>query len=166
MGRYEDVALKLIPQELLDKLEYRDGELYWLESRGKVKSGGLAGYITPHGRKAVFFNKVLYYSHRIIYTMTHGCCPDILDHINGDRLDNRVENLRPATTTQNHQNRRAHTKNNTGHKNIYFRRDKYEVAFNVNGKRMNFGTYFDIDYAIFVATAMRHKYHGKFARHK
>ena len=41
---------------------------------------------------------------------------------------------------------------------------KWVVRINVNGKRKSFGTYNDIDYAKFVADAMRHKYHGNVAR--
>lgn len=46
-----------------------------------------------------------HYLHRVIYEMAHGFCPKIVDHINGDRSDNRLENLRPASKSLNNRNR-------------------------------------------------------------
>jgi hypothetical protein len=44
------------------------------------------------------------YLHRFVWSLKHGSCPAMLDHINRDRADNRVENLRPATRSMNNRN--------------------------------------------------------------
>ena len=46
--------------------------------------------------------------HRFVWSLAHGSCPRILDHINGVRWDCRLSNLRPATSSLNARNRRVH----------------------------------------------------------
>lgn len=55
----------------------------------------------------------LFLCHRVAWLYVHGEWPGIIDHINGDRLDNRIANLRPATHSQNMQNRRGPNVGNT-----------------------------------------------------
>jgi hypothetical protein len=83
-----------------DLFKYKDGNLYWKNRPDMAKNwnnrfaGAKAGSETG-GYINVGINKVLYRLHRIIYEMFHGAIPDkmTIDHINGDTLDNRIENL-------------------------------------------------------------------------
>jgi hypothetical protein len=58
------------------------------------------------------------YAHRIVFAMHRGRWPSAVDHVNGDRLDNRIENLREADCTQNNANRSAQVNNMAGFKGV------------------------------------------------
>jgi hypothetical protein len=73
------------------------------------KSGDLAGTKRTDGYIRVKFQKRFYFAHRLIYFIETGEQPDYIDHINGDRSNNRISNLRAATNSENmcnHQRRR------------------------------------------------------------
>ena len=58
--------------------------------------------------------------HRVVWELAHGECPKYLDHINRDKTDNRLANLRPATHADNHQNRPAPASNTSGVKGLSY----------------------------------------------
>jgi hypothetical protein len=115
-------------------LSYKDGRLYWKKNfKGRVKMGDIAGYELPSGYRTVWINSKQYYEHRIIWIMHHGDIPVGLeiDHINLTRNDNRIENLRVVSRSENMRH--------TTSRNIYFRSSrtkKYEAYLNINNKRI------------------------------
>lgn len=79
------------------------------------------------------------YAHQVIWELVNGPIPDgmQIDHINGDGLDNRPENLRLATRTQNMYNRRANKGTKHGlPKGIIMNYGKYTARVTVEGKRL------------------------------
>ncbi|NHE79838.1 HNH endonuclease [Klebsiella michiganensis] len=60
--------------------------------------------------------------HRIIWVLKYGEIPStlVVDHIDGDKLNNRITNLRLCTQNQNTRNRRIHSNNAAGLKGVYF----------------------------------------------
>ena len=92
---------------------------------------------------------------------------EIIDHINGDRYDNHIENLREANTYQNRQNSRIYSTSKSGVKNVYWHQvmNKWCVSFTINYKRKIFGYYDDLEEAKQIATSMRDKYFKDFANH-
>jgi hypothetical protein len=155
-------------KQVKDLFEYRDGELYWIVSLAhKIKIGDMAGSINNTGYRRVGVNNKDYLNHRLIFLMFHGYLPQYIDHIDGNLLNNRIENLRSATKSENSQNTRKRIDNSSGVKNVtWLKRDKkWRVELNVNGNRKNFGHYYDIEVAKFIAETMRYKYHGAFANH-
>jgi hypothetical protein len=101
--------------------EYKDGMLFWRSDsvRGKIKAGDRAGYVDTDGYRVVGISGVYYKEHRVIWRMQHSrsVMPAILDHIDGDRSNNKVENLRVATEAENMRNKRPSRKRNPQRKN-------------------------------------------------
>jgi hypothetical protein len=96
-------------EELLVLFTHREGTLYWNHDRSnKVKQGDIAGTLTSVGYNRVTINKEHYAAHRLIWVIHNGSIPVgfVVDHINGIRNDDRIENLRLATLSQNQQNRK------------------------------------------------------------
>lgn len=156
----------MITQELLNELfEYKDGNLYWKNHKYKLLNGKKAGSIQGNGyiRVRIFGNP--YKAHRLIFLMKYGYLPKEVDHINNNRSDNRIENLRAATKSQNRQNSLISKSNKSGVKGVCWDKtnNKWKVTMFVNNKQKYFGHYNDIDYAKFVADAMRYKYHKEFS---
>ncbi|WP_220386166.1 HNH endonuclease signature motif containing protein, partial [Klebsiella pneumoniae] len=69
------------------------------KSRGRVKSGSVCGYKRKDGYIRVKVDGALVMAHRIVWKMLHGDEPSFIDHINGDRSDNRPKNLRAVTSS-------------------------------------------------------------------
>lgn len=87
----------------------------------------------------------LYLAHRVIWLMVHKAWPeDQIDHINGDRADNRIKNLRAVTNRQNCKNQCARSDNSTGVTGVYwFKRDsRWVSSITSDGKTVHLG-YFD-----------------------
>jgi hypothetical protein len=161
------MAEQIITQEYLQSIfVYKDGELFWNVKRSGIQKGDMAGCIDSKGYKRIRLNGKKILNHRIIFMIHHGYLPEMLDHINLNRLDNRIENLREANRIQNGQNRIL--KNNTsGYKNVYWHNQtkKWCVRITSNKKDINCGLFNDLDLAGLVASEARNKYHGEFARH-
>ena len=105
--------------------------------------------------------------HRIIFLLEHGYLPEIVDHIDGNRTNNKIENLRAATKTENNRNSKKRKDNTSGYKNVnwHSQKQKWQVRLLINGKSTSFGLYDDLEFAELVAIEARNKYHGNFARH-
>jgi HNH endonuclease len=157
----------LTQQVVKEHFEYKDGFLYWKKcnsnrvSPGKrVDSFDSKGYI-----QTMLFGK-RQRAHRLIYLYHHGVLPKFIDHIDGNRANNKIENLRPATASENQHNRKARTTNKIGIKNIsWSTRDKvWTVGLNVNGTCVFKKSFQDLELAELVAQEVRDKYHKTFAR--
>lgn len=102
--------------------------------------------------------------HRIIMGAKHG---DIIDHINGNKLDNRKENLRFCTARENSQNLEHNHK--VGYKGVYRQYNKcggcyYIVKITVHGKTINLGKFSSQTEAGKTYDKAAKKYFGEFAR--
>ena len=119
----------MITQERLHEMfEYRDGTLYRKKSLGRSKTGDKAGFVTNKGYIYINIDKKCIAAHRLIWVMQHGVFPELIDHIDGDRLNNCIENLRLADRFGNAQNKRMHKNNTSGVKGVYWKRDKNKWA--------------------------------------
>jgi len=160
---------KLITKEKLNEIFfYDDGVLYWKQKvSDKVLVGNPVGCIRK-GYLGTKINKIDYRNHRLIFMMHHGYLPKIVDHIDGNTLNNKIENLREATFSGNSCNSRKHKTNTSGKKGVVWKkeRDKFKVELWVKGKPKFFGYYKDFELACLVSDEARSKYHKEFARYE
>ena len=103
------------------------------------------------------------YLHQILLDTT---CDTEIDHINGDKMDNRRCNLRFATHAQNNQNKGLRRDSTTGYKGVCFdkRSGKYIAYINANGKRTYLGYFDDKLSAAYAYDAAALQMHGDYAR--
>ena len=159
--------MEITQNQVKELFEYRDGELFWRVSQGRSKIGNKTGTLNSDGYLHTIISKKAYKNHRIIFLMFHGYLPKFIDHIDGNRSNNIINNLREATRAQNTCNAKTPSTNTSGVKGVcWSKRDrKWLVQLCVEGKKKYFGCYHDIKVAKFIVETMRHKYHKEFARH-
>lgn len=127
--------------------------------RGNVKAGNQSGGLDSHGYLRLGLNRKEHSIHRIAFLMYYGYLPKMIDHINGDKLDNRIDNLRGCTCSQNNRNKKA-----TG-KSIYVGvgwskvSNMWRSRITVNGIRLHLGL-FDDEYIAHQAYLSAAKKHG------
>lgn len=93
----------------------------------------------------------LYYAQRVIWALETGAWPiDQLDHINHDRIDNRMENLREVSNAENQRNRPMQSNNKSGYTGVSWDKatEKWKAQISVDGKKINLGGFFYIGDAI------------------
>ena len=158
----------MVTKELLNELfEYKNGILYSKVDRYKtaIKKGNVVGSISNQGYLRTCINYKSYKLHRLIFMMFYGYMPVEIDHVNGNKTDNRIENLREVSHSQNEWNKSKTVRNTTGIKNITFENGKWRVRVGANNKTINVGIFDNLELAELVAQEARSKYHGNFANH-
>jgi hypothetical protein len=121
------------------------GEFYWRIARGHANPGDIAGNDTAKGYRSIGLNGRQYLVHRVVWFFEKGEWPKgSLDHINGIKHDNRIENLREATRSQNGANRGKEARNTSGFKGVswYKQNKRWMAHIKFNGKCLCLG-YFD-----------------------
>lgn len=99
-------------ERLNQLLVYRDGMLFWRVDRrgGKAKAGDRAGSLKKNGRRAIGIDGKQFLEHQIVWMLAlqaelpvqnEDGYELVLDHIDGDALNNRIENLKPITNSEN-----------------------------------------------------------------
>lgn len=155
-------------KRLKDLLSYdpETGIFRWVKrTSNRVNIGDIAGEIDDHGHRGIRIDSYRYRAHRLAWLWVYGRLPadDLqIDHINGERDDNRIVNLREVTGSINQQNRRGASKNSTtGVLGVHPTKNGYRVRLKVNGKELVCG-YFRKDQfeeAKAFALEMKRKHH-------
>ena len=152
------------PAKLHSLFDYKDGVLTWKQGR---KKGRVAGSLKPTGYTVVEINNNNIMAHRLVWMMHNGSFEGFIDHIDGNRSNNKIENLRLATVLQNSWNRKNNSNNRTGVKGVHQIKatNKYQARICIGNKRLVLGSFEDLELAELVVMEARDKYHGKFANH-
>ena len=150
--------------DLKNLVNYADGQLLAKINSKQRKAGKALGTLTPKGYLLARVQGQLHRVHRLVFLYHHGYMPIQVDHIDGNRINNKIENLREATSAQNNQNRMA-----TGDSKIkgvvwHKQSKKWVASICVNRKSVHLGSFGKIEDAAQVATDARKKLHGEFAR--
>jgi len=148
-----------LTKEFLDSFfEYRDGDLYWKPEKAGTIDG--SGYWQT-GIKGRYFK-----NHRLIFLMHHGYLPNVIDHIDGNKTNNKIENLREATRSQNNCNTKISSKNTSGIKGVSWveKFKKWRARIYVEKKMYHLGYFEDFEDAVKASKKARQELHKNFAR--
>ena len=157
-----------LTKELLHQyFEYNNGVLYNKKYRcSRAKIGDIAGSLQSTGYYTTYVNSIRFSVHRIIFMMHHGYLPKCIDHINGIKTDNRIENLREATFSENACNKLGNAK--SGIKGVFWSKyhKKWSVVCWKNKKHHFIGRFKNIEDAKTAVKKARIDLHKEFARHE
>ena len=153
-------------EELKATYEYRDGNLYFKVIKPGCGLNKKVGSMNKRGYIRTIFNGHYLYIHRMIFLMHHGYLPEQVDHINGKKTDNRIENLRAATASQNKWNVGIRKNNTSGVKGVHRHRNKWRASICINSKSKHIGLFDTIEEAKKAVEAYREELHKEFARHE
>lgn len=132
-------------KDVISRLRYEDGKVYWTKvNSNAIKVGQEAGYVSTDRagdrRKIRVGNKQMYTS-RVIYTMFKGAIPDNIkvDHIDGNTMNNRIDNLRLLDNALNVRNSKV--KSGKLMRGVRKRGNRYNAYIKVNGKQKTLGMF-------------------------
>jgi hypothetical protein len=146
--------------------------LRWRVSRGtRIKAGQVAGSISGNFNGKMYWRVIASYrsmkAHRVILSIIHGI--DLagieVDHINGDGSDNRIENLRIASSIKNNWNRGRAKNNTSGFRGVCWdaQRDKWMAHISANGKFHYLGRFDSLNDARRAREEAELRLHGEFS---
>lgn len=165
-------------EELKSLVSYReDGNLIWKEREPVDRiaktfnsrfSGKVVGSLATTGYLETAVKQKRYLVHRLVFLYHHGYMPEFIDHVNGVRTDNRIENLRAATHSQNMMNVKISKNNRSGSlvKGVYKhgKAGRWRVQVMAEGKLHTKAGFPDMTSAEIYAENIRVDLHKIFAR--
>lgn len=132
---------------------------------GRGVQGQVVGTKNKDGYLRVKIDYKEYYLHRLAWLFVYGEIPKSqIDHINGNKSDNRICNLRIATNSQNSMNKPISAANTSGHKGVSFNRiaGLWQAYAQKDGKRYSGGYHKTVDAASAAAFELRGRLHGEY----
>lgn len=146
----------------------------WASAHWNSKNGGkIAGSQREHGYHMTMVDGVHFMSHRLIWKMAYGTDPVEIDHIDHDRVNNRLENLREVTHLVNSRNLSLYKSNKSGVPGVsYHNRDGvWQARIGIQMQEVQLGNFKTKDEAIAARMAAQivldfHPNHGNVATPK
>ncbi len=163
-------------EEVREAFDYNaeSGSLTWRERpaingyirhQNKMRAGKKAGGPSGHGYEKIYFMGGFRYTHHLVWIHQQGEAAALhIDHINNDKSDNRIENLRLATRSQNLCNRPMQSNNSLGAKGVSRNRSRYSAKIRVDNVRTHLGTFDTVEEAHSAYCAAAETFHGQFAK--
>lgn len=146
------------------------GLLMWkIRTSSRVRVGEVAGSFHTRGYRRVQVNNERYLLHRLVWFIYYGAWPeDQLDHVNRDRTDNRIANLREVDHAENNKNKSMYMSNTSGVVGVGWHRQsqKWQAGIKVGQKRIHLGLFDTFEEAVAARKAAEVLYgfsstHGK-----
>jgi hypothetical protein len=140
------------------------GEFTWITvTSNTIKIGDIAGSLRKDGYFRIGIDKKLYFAHRLAWLYVYGNSPlGYIDHIDGDRSNNRINNLRDADRFTNNQNIKCAQANNksTGFLGVTRHGSKFKAQITINRNHIHLGLFdnpHDAHEAYLSAKRLNHK---------
>ena len=179
----EILIQKTMPSaDVLHEMFYYDGEKLWWKQRpashfsdarsekifNTSHAGNEAGRVDKDGRRVVKVFAKYQYVHRVIWAMDSGEVPKIIDHVDGNPLNNSLDNLRPATHSQNMANSKPR-KRMAGQSGVprgvfKMKSGRYKALLCHLGKTTHLGCFATAEEAAYVRNQAAVNTHAAFAR--
>lgn len=137
----------LTQNQLKKLLDYnpKTGDFIWkVRYCSPIRVGAVAGCVTDRGYIRINVLGTTYLAHRLAWLYVYGVFPSRqIDHINQQRHDNRIENLREATARENRKNTTLQKNNTSGHVGVswHAKAEKWRAYLKVKGKQKNLGLF-------------------------
>lgn len=160
---------ELTAERLREVLSYNaeTGIFTWLVSRGKARVGDVAGKHACNGYWRIKLYGKEYPAHRLAWLYVYGAFPDgPVDHINLDKIDNRIANLREATLAENQHNKSEQKNNTSGFKGVsrLSKNGRWRAEIMLNGKSKYLGSFRTAEEAADAYSNAAVNLHADFAR--
>lgn len=129
---------------LHEYFEYREGFLIYKKQVGKRgKIGNRSGTLHNSGYWAIQVKGKYYRAHRLVFLYHYGFLPKTIDHIDRNKLNNNIENLREVTDSENKYNSAKYKNNTSGYKGVCYskQKKKWRAQINFKGKRLQLGLF-------------------------
>ncbi|MBO5394167.1 MAG: HNH endonuclease [Pseudomonas sp.] len=164
--READPNVVSIYEKLAARVSYQDGVLVWSKTARTDLIGTTAGRLDRDGYRQIHLVSMMVSVHRLIYYMHTGSFPAVIDHIDGDTGNNKIENLRPATVSKNSMNCKISIANTSGVKGVSWHKTtgKWAAYVRINGRQAALGLHDHIFDAACARRSAEMTYYGEFVR--
>ena len=162
--------MELTQARVRELFSYReDGSLIAIERAKGRKFGKPVGCITKTSTNAYLITMIdgkLFKVHRLVYLWHHGHMPEEVDHKDLNGLNNRIENLRPATRQNQNANKPRNRNNTSGYKGVTWdkRREKWVAQIMIDRKHIYLGQFDNAEEAHAAYVKAANENFGEFAR--
>jgi hypothetical protein len=164
-GTAHDLSLGRL-REVLD-YDPETGAFAWKAHKIEAWNGKVAGFVSVKGHKRICVDNKIYHAHVLAWLHVYGeWALNQIDHINGNGLDNRIENLRLADNFQNSWNKKKAANNTSGVKGVSWHKpsQKWVARITVFGRVMSLGSFDDVEDAKRARVAAEKEYFGEYRR--
>lgn len=166
----KSIRVKHSVEDLRKLFEYNEqtGILYWSVNKGRATKGDIAGTNHNKGYLSVQIDKTAYLLHRVIWCIYYGQWPSkFIDHIDLNKKNNKINNLRLATRANNCQNHARRIDSNSSIKGVtwHVRLNKWQARVQIDNKRVHLGYFHNLMDAEKRITDVRSNLHKEFTNH-